>query len=52
MKPLPPAREAIALDRTYTAPEFERLKAGHIPEAMEDKWFVFYEEPWLYLHRD
>ena len=18
---------------------------------MEDKWFIFYEEPWLYLHR-
>jgi 8-oxo-dGTP diphosphatase len=49
--PLPARREAITLDRTYSANEFERLRAGHIPGRMEDKWFAFFEEPWLYLHR-
>ena len=49
--PLPAAREAVALDRTYTAAEFERLKQGNVPKEMEDKWFAFFEEPWLYLHR-
>lgn len=24
---------------------------GHIPEEMEDKWFVFFEQDWLYFHR-
>ncbi len=48
---LPTARTSISLDRTYTADEFERICEGNIPQEMEDKWFAFYEEPWLYLHR-
>jgi hypothetical protein len=27
------------------------LKAGLIPRHMEDKWFIYYEEPYLFLHR-
>ena len=49
--PLPAARATLTCDRSYSADEFERLKEGHVPEEMEDKWFAFYEEPWLYLHR-
>ena len=32
-------------------PEFEQIKAGLIPAEMEDKWFIFFEAPWLYSHR-
>lgn len=49
--PLPAARATLTCDRSYSADEFERLKEGHVPEEMEDKWFAYYEEPWLYLHR-
>src|SRR5215472_10376644 len=35
----------------FDADQFARLKAGLIPRAMEDKWFVYYEEPHLFLHR-
>ena len=49
--PLPAARVGITLDRTYAADEFARIKEGDVPQEMEDKWFAFYEEPWLYLHR-
>lgn len=31
--------------------QFEKLKHGLIPQQMEDKWFVFYENDWLYFHR-
>jgi hypothetical protein len=31
--------------------EFELIKLGHLPAGMDDKWFIFYEEPYLYLHR-
>jgi len=31
--------------------EFERLKRGLIPEAMEDKWFVYFADNTLYFHR-
>lgn len=35
----------------FTAPEYEKLKLGLIPRAMEDKWFIYYEEPFLAFHR-
>jgi hypothetical protein len=49
--PLPASRTALPFDRSYTAEEFTRIKDGSVPECMEDKWFIFYEEPWLYFHR-
>ena len=49
--PMPVSRAGITCDRIYSADEFARIQEGHVPEEMEDKWFAFYEEPWLYLHR-
>jgi hypothetical protein len=49
--PLPNARADLGFTESYTADEFERIKCGLIPKAMEDKWFAFFEEPWLYFHR-
>jgi hypothetical protein len=49
--PFPESRAFLSLDRTYSNEELARLQKGRIPEEMEDKWFIFYEEPWLYLHR-
>lgn len=34
-----------------TLDEFDRVKRGHIPEEMEDKWFVYHEDGWVYFHR-
>ena len=41
----------LPYEDTFTAEEFEALQAGVIPESMDDKWFVFYEQPQLFLHR-
>ncbi|HEX6903929.1 MAG TPA: hypothetical protein VF789_29730 [Thermoanaerobaculia bacterium] len=49
--PIPEARAELRFSQTYDLADFERIKRGLIPEAMEDKWFIFFEEPWLYLHR-
>jgi hypothetical protein len=49
--PLPVARASIDLHRAYSAEEFARIQEGNVPQEMEDKWFAFYEAPWLYLHR-
>jgi|GEM_PF-420290 len=49
--PLPDAREDLDFTGAYNAVEFERIRAGLIPEEMEDKWFIFFEDPWLYFHR-
>jgi hypothetical protein len=50
-QPLPVSRVSLPFDVTYSADEFDTLRVGFIPQAMEDHWFIFYEEPWLYLHR-
>ena len=31
--------------------QFSWVKQGLIPQAMEDKWFIYYEDPHLFLHR-
>jgi hypothetical protein len=42
---------SIPYRATFNAAQFERLKDGLIPAAMEDKWFVYFEEPQLLFHR-
>jgi len=49
--PLPKARAAISIDRRYTNEELSLIREGCIPKQMEDKWFVFFEEPWCFIHR-
>ena len=49
--PLPEARTTINLERMYSLDEFDRMKDGVVSESMDDKWFVFFEDPWLYCHR-
>jgi hypothetical protein len=41
----------IPYHRSFTADELSRLANGLIPEAMEDKWFVYFEPPHLFFHR-
>jgi len=35
----------------FTAAECVRLRQGLLPQSMDDKWAVRFEEPFLYLHR-
>jgi len=49
--PCPDERAALSLTDTHTPAEFARITAGFIPQEMDDKWFVFFEAPWLYFHR-
>jgi hypothetical protein len=41
----------IRFEASYAKADFAKLREGLIPEVMEDKWFVFYEDPHLFLHR-
>ncbi len=36
---------------TFSASQFEVLTKGLIPQAMEDKWVIFFEDHVLYFHR-
>lgn len=39
------------MDVRFSAEEVARLRMGLYPREMEDKWFVYWEEPWLRMHR-
>ena len=44
--------KSLDLKGMYLTPEqYERVIQGHIPEAMEDKWFIYFENGTLYCHR-
>jgi hypothetical protein len=41
----------IPYEATFALGEVARLEAGLVPQAMEDKWFIYFDAPWLFLHR-
>lgn len=41
----------IVIDLHLTDEQFSRLINGLILQQMEDKWFIYYENQWLYFHR-
>lgn len=49
--PMPLKRESLKMALSLSFLEFERIKVGFIPQRMEDRWFIFFEEGWLYFHR-
>lgn len=51
IEPMPSTSKSLAVNEVYTRTDFDCITAGVIPRKMEDRWFVFYEEPWLYVHR-
>ena len=43
--------QKINIELAFSLEQFNKIKNGLIPEEMEDKWFIFYENNWLYFHR-
>ena len=48
---LPAERDGISIGKMFTCAEMELVRRGYVPEAMEDKWFIYWENNTLYLHR-
>lgn len=48
---MPKWKSRLKFERSFTQNEFENLAEGLIPETMDDKWFIFLENNWLYCHR-
>ena len=48
---LPSKRTTIRLDRTFSLQEMKRICRGLVPEQMEDKWFIYWKDDTLFLHR-
>lgn len=50
-RPHPTEREHFTLALAVTEADVERISRGHVPEEMDDRWFIYFEESWLYFHR-
>ena len=50
-EPMPARHEIFILKRAFTDEQMAALRRGHVPEAMEDKWFWFMEGSALFAHR-
>ena len=49
--PMPRERTEIELRLPVTAEELDVLARGHVPEAMEDHWFMYFDGESLCFHR-
>lgn len=49
--PMSEQTEYFTVDIIYDEQQLEIIKKGLIPETMENKWFIYYEDNKLYCHR-
>jgi len=47
----PPQREDLGYSAVFSLSDVEKITNGLIPIEMEDKWFIFFSDSWLYFHR-
>ena len=50
-KPLPSIHTTVNLGRTFSIEEMDCIRRGFIPEEMEDKWFIYWQDDTLFFHR-
>lgn len=50
-EPMPDETDSLDFYKIFSSEEFERVKAGLIPREMEDKWFIYYDNHALNIHR-
>ncbi len=50
VRPMPESRKRLPVEREFSQEEYEQISLGIIPHGMDDRWFIFLEEDWLYFH--
>ena len=50
-RPLPRLRIQIPFERSFTRQEFLRLSQGLLAQCMDDRWNIFFKDPWLTVAR-
>jgi hypothetical protein len=50
-RPLPRLRVQIPFERSFTQKEFLRLSRGLPAQSMDDRWTIFFKDPWLTVVR-
>lgn len=48
---MPQENEEFILEGSLSNEDIELIKEGFLPKEMEDKWFMYYEDDKLFIHR-
>ena len=48
---MPQQNEEFILEASLSNEDIELIKEGFLPKEMEDKWFMYYEDDKLFIHR-
>jgi len=48
---MPEDKVILPINQKYSKEEYNKIKQGFIPEVMEEKWFIYFKEQKLYIHR-
>ncbi|MEO1764928.1 MAG: hypothetical protein AAFR83_23925, partial [Cyanobacteria bacterium J06629_18] len=51
IKPMSELKIQLRVEEVFTREEYKYLSWGLIPVSMDDKWFIYLEDDWLYFHR-
>ena len=49
--PVPEQKNSLGFTSHFSDLEAERIQHGLVPQQMEDKWFIYSEQGWVYFHR-
>lgn len=49
--PRPQATQSLELSLQFSHQDYDKISHGFIPGEMEDRWFIFLEDEWLYFYR-
>ncbi|NCS49383.1 MAG: hypothetical protein GPJ29_15900 [Microcystis aeruginosa BK11-02] len=47
----PSITEKLGYSKDYSDSDAKKLMVGFVPKQMEDKWFIYFDNGWLYLLR-
>ena len=50
-EPMPKEHIVLSFLHQFSVKEYEKLQQGFVPDQMEDKWFIYFEDNKLYCHR-
>lgn len=49
--PSPDERVRLVIPEIFSDSVGDRIRGGHIPVDMDDRWFIYFENDWLHFHR-
>jgi len=48
---MPTKHATVRLNHTFSALEMKPIRRGYVPQQQEDKWFIYWKDDTLFLHR-